>query len=130
MGGAAVADHAGASGLKLAAGAEAGAGEGDEDVRGGGAAQAAAGPGVEGEGVGVAEGVAEPVDVQAGAEEEHLGSMEPGEGFDLGVGNTFALETSPGIGGVDLLEVPAAVQLAGELKVMEDAEDGLDDAHE
>jgi len=129
VGRAAVADHPGASGLKLAAGAEAGAGDGDEDVGRGGAAEAAAGPGVEGEGIGVVEGVAELVDVQAGAEEEHLWGVEPGEGLDFSVRDVFALEPGPGIGGVDLLEMSATVHLARQLKVMEDAEDGLNDAH-
>src|SRR5581483_7478135 len=33
-------------------------------------------------------------------------------------------------GGVEAAEVAAAVELAGEFEVMEDAEDGLDDLHE
>jgi hypothetical protein len=67
--------------------------------------------------------------VNAKALHEDFGGVDPGEGLDDFVGEAFALETCPGPGGVDALEMASAVELAGEFKVMKDTEDRLNDSH-
>src|SRR6202012_79359 len=132
--GAAVADEDAAVALDESAGAEAGAGDADERVDFLFAAQSSVemrfGPAVEGDGVGVAERVAQPGEIDGRAAGEVLGHMQPGEGFDFVAGKAFALEPRPGPGGVDAAQVTAAIEFTREFKVMEDAEDGLDDLHE
>jgi hypothetical protein len=126
-GGAAVAEELATALLDEAAGLEAGTGDGDEGVAGRDAVQ---GPLVEEEGVGVAEVVAEPAGHEAALGEDHVRGVDPGEGLDAGVGEALAFEAGPGPGGVDALELAAALKLAGQLKVMEDTEDSLGDDHE
>jgi hypothetical protein len=46
------------------------------------------------------------------------------------VGKAFALQSGPGPGGVDLLEMIAPVELMREFEVMEDSKDGLCNFHE
>ena len=127
VGGASIADEDAATRLEEPAGLEAGAGDGDEGVAGG---EAAEGVLVEGEGVGVAEVVVEPAGEEMVPAQEVLGRVKPGEGLDFGAGDGFAGEAGAGPGGEDGGEMAAGIQLAGEIEVMEDAEDGLDDAHE
>src|SRR6185437_5380402 len=135
VGGTAVADEEAALALDEGSGAERGAGDADEsvDLCPGSfqfADETAFGPAVEGEGVGVAERVAEPSEVEGRAAGEVLGHVQPGEGFDFIVGETFALQPRPWPGGVEAAQVASAIELTREFKVMEDAEDGLDDLHE
>ena len=87
-------------------------------------------PAVEGDGVGVAERVAQPGETDGRATGEILGHVQPREGFDFVVADAFALQPRPRPGGVDAAEVAATIEFAREFKVMEDAEDGLDDLHE
>src|SRR5580658_5238079 len=88
------------------------------------------GPAVEGDGVGVAQWVAQPGEIDGCAAGKVLGHMQPGEGFDLVASEAFALEPRPRPGGVDAAQVASMIEFAREFKVMEDAEDGLDDLHE
>ncbi len=115
-----------AAGLDFASGEKACAGDSDEGVAGG---DAAGGPAVEaGSGVGVhLRGEARRV--QPRAVEEIVGGVKEREGADEGVGETFTFETCPGPGGVDLLEMIAAVKLVREFEVVEDSKDGLGDFH-
>ena len=62
--------------------------------------------------------------------EQIVRGVEEGEATDEGVGKAFALETRPGPGGVDLLEMMASVELMGQFKVVEDSKDGLGNFHE
>jgi hypothetical protein len=127
MGGAAVADEYAAFSLNFAAGEQAGAGDGDEGVAGGDAVrgpavEAAGGPGVHSRG--------ETLGVEAGAVEEIVGGVEKRKAVDEGAGQAFALESCPGPGGVDLLEMIAPVELVCEFEVVEDSKDGLGNFHE
>src|SRR6185437_12647633 len=135
VGGTAVADEEAALALDESAGAERGAGDADEsvDLCPGSfqfADETAFGPAVEGEGVGVAERVAEPGEVEGRAAGEVLGHVQPGEGVDLFSAEALPLQACPWPGGVEEAQVASAIELTREFKVMEDAEDGLDDLHE
>ena len=67
--------------------------------------------------------------METGTVEEVVGCVEEGEAADEGAGQTFALESCPGPGGVDLLEMIAAMELVREFEVVEDSEDGLGNFH-
>jgi hypothetical protein len=67
--------------------------------------------------------------VEAGAVEEIVGCVKERKGADEGTGQAFALQSCPGPGGVDLLEMIAAVELVREFEVMEDSKDGLGNFH-
>jgi hypothetical protein len=131
MGGAAIAEEDAALALDFGTGEEAGAGDGDESIRRpeGVAWELEEGVAVEGEGVPGAEFGQELGRGMAGTAEKVLGGVEQRERADQGVGQAFALEPRPGPGGVETLEMASAAELVGELKVMEDAEDGLDYLH-
>jgi hypothetical protein len=112
--------------LDFAACEETGAGDGDEGIAGG---NAFCGPAVEAEcGPGVHLG-GEPRGVNAGAVEQIVGGVKKRKAADEGVGKTFAFESCPGPGGVDLLEMAAAVELMREFEVVEDSKDGLGNVH-
>jgi hypothetical protein len=68
--------------------------------------------------------------VEAGTVEEIVGGVEKREAADERVGQAFAFQSCPGPGGVDLLEVIAAVELVREFEVVEDSKDGLGNFHE
>jgi hypothetical protein len=67
--------------------------------------------------------------MEACAVEEIVGGVEEREGADERAWESFALEAGPGPGGVDLLEMIAAVKLVREFEVVEDSKDGLSDFH-
>jgi hypothetical protein len=127
VGGAAIADEDAAAGLDLASSEQTSAGDSDECVAG---CDAVIGPAVEAEsGPGVHFG-GEALGVEAGAVEEVVRGVEEREATDEGVGESFALEPCPGPGGVDHLEMMAAVELVREFEVVEDSKDGLGNFHE
>ena len=134
VGGTAVADEDAAGTLDEGAGTKRGAGDADERVYlvfpAEALGEARFCPAVEGEGIGVAERVAEPGEIDGRAAGEILGHVQPGEGFDFFAGQAFALQPRPGPGGVDAAQVASTIEFARQFKVMEDAEDGLDDLHE
>jgi hypothetical protein len=68
--------------------------------------------------------------VETGAVKEIVGCVKERKTADEGVGEAFALQSGPGPGGVDLLEMIAAVELMREFEVMEDSKDGLCNFHE
>jgi hypothetical protein len=68
--------------------------------------------------------------VKAGAVKEIVGGVKEREATDQRAGEAFAFEARPGPGGVDLLEMIAAVELVREFEVVEDSKDGLGDFHE
>jgi hypothetical protein len=68
--------------------------------------------------------------VKAGAVEEIVGGVEKREAANEGVGKAFAFESCPGPGGIDLLEVVAAMELMRQFEVVEDSKDGLGNFHE
>jgi hypothetical protein len=67
--------------------------------------------------------------VETCAIEQVVSGVKEWKGADERAWEAFALETSPGPGGVDLLEMIAAVKLVREFEVVEDSKDGLGDFH-
>jgi hypothetical protein len=67
--------------------------------------------------------------VEAGAVEQIVGCVNERKCADEGTGKAFALQSGPGPGGVDLLEVIAPVELVREFEVVEDSKDGLGNFH-
>jgi hypothetical protein len=67
--------------------------------------------------------------VEAGAVEQIVGCVKQRKGADERAGQAFALQSCPGPGGVDLLEMIAPVELVREFEVVEDSKDGLDNFH-
>jgi hypothetical protein len=107
---------------------EAGPGDPDKGVRGlWKLLKAAQGPTIKGQGVGITKVSGEAV--EAGAAGEELAHVESRKGVDERVWEAFSTQAAPGPGGVDALKMTSAVEFAGQRKVMEDAEDGLDDTH-
>ena len=67
--------------------------------------------------------------MEAGAVEQIVGGVKERKGADEGVGQAFTLQSCPGPGGVDLLEMIAPVELVREFEVVEDSKDGLGNFH-
>ena len=61
---------------------------------------------------------------------EIVGGVKERKTFDEGVGKAFALQSGPGPGGVDLLEMIASAELMCEFEVMKDSKNGLCNFHE
>lgn len=126
MGGATIAEVSAAALLNQPSGLEAGAGDADEGIAWDDAAQR---PLVEEESVCVIELVTWPGGQESALMQDHLGRVDPGEGFDACVGQAFTLQARPGPGGIDATEMATAFELAAEFKVVKDTEDGLGHDH-
>ncbi|HEX4578288.1 MAG TPA: hypothetical protein VH117_13110, partial [Edaphobacter sp.] len=68
--------------------------------------------------------------IETGVVEQIVRCVKEGKATYHGAGKAFALESCPGPGGVDFLEMITAVQLMREFEVMEDSKDGLSYFHE
>ena len=68
--------------------------------------------------------------MEACAAEQIVGCVEKRKATDKGVGKALASDPCPGPGGIDLLEVIAAVKLMREFEVVKDSKDGLGNFHE
>ena len=126
VGRAAIADELSAVGLHFVAGEQACAGDGDECVAGG---DSAAGPAIEGEGVPGVHLRGECGRVEACAVEQVVGGVDERKGADERTGKAFALQSSPGPGGIDLLKMPSPVELVCQFKVVIDTKDCQGDLH-
>ena len=123
---ASIADESSAVGLHLVSREQAGAGDGDEGVAGG---DSTAGPLVEGEGVPGVHLRGEGCWIEARVVEQVVCRVKERKGADEGAGEAFALQPSPGPGGVDLLKMPFSAELVCQFKVVIDTKDCQGDLH-
>ena len=127
VGGASIADKFAAALLDFFACGKRCSGERDQSVAG---RDAAVRPAIEERRVAMGQEGVEGWSEQILLAEKNLNGVDPGKGIDEVAGNAFAFEAAPGEGGVDAIEMTAAVEFSGEFEVVEDSEAGLNDLHQ